>query len=631
MHRRDYLMGMSAGAGVLVSTVSGATVGAQSALSVAIVRTNTPVVGGNVLEVNARVRNESEHSASREIALVVDDERVDTASVTVDPGDVASIDLGYETYPVRQTVEFPVTVETDGSSDTRPVTVFGTNDPLVQRVRPSADVAVQPGTTLMFEVQTVALGQTAWHLDGEFVRRSFGPWYSEYNRQAEADYWQHTFESTETHEVAAVVETDDWTETVEWTVDVTSDGRTTPIVDDTYPSDDTIATDRDEPLEVAVSDPDGGLDRVVWWLGHADVILDVTSVSGAGDTASLSADDFSGCHQCPVVVWVVDEQGVIGEASPWTFAIQDVPLSVTITGTNDPVDAGDVLEVQARLENTGGAETTRDVRLVVGDDVVDVTSVSLAPGEAETIVLGYETYPVRQDVEFPVTVETDDAADSQTVEVYGTEESAAPSLSVAITGTNAPVGAGEFLEVNAQVENTGGAETTQDVRLVVSDDVVDSTTVSLDPGETTTVSLGYETYLVEQDVSFPVRVATDGDADERTVEVFADGESGSDGGDGGDPSLSVSIAGTNAPVDAGEFLQVTAVVQNTGSASATPTLELVSGGDVVDSASVAVGPGQSTTVSLGYETYPVERDVSFPVTVRGGGASASRTVRVFGG
>ena len=196
--------------------------------------------------------------------------------------------------------------------------------------------------------------------------------------------------------------------------------------------------------------------------------------------------------------------------------------------------------------------------------------------------------------------------------------------SVTIQATNSPVGAGEDLQVSAEIWNLESTWTTVDAVLEVGGDVVDSERVRIEPRGRGGAGLGYETYPVRQDVSFPVTVVAGTDSDATTVEVYADGVPS--------PELDVSIVGTNDPVDAGDPLRVTADVQNTAPASASGTVELLVGSDQerVDAESVSV-PGDATSrVSLGYETYPVSQDVSFPVTATTGDDSDTRTVRVWG-
>lgn len=522
MYRRRYLIGIGTGIGVLVSTgtETGATAQQSGDLSLWVLETNAPVDAGDVLEVIARLDNAGSTAVSRDVSLVVGGDRLDTASVTVDGGGTETVTLGYETYPVERNVRFPVAVESGGLSDERTVGVFGTDDSTFDYVSPAEEITVQPGTTVMFEVDSVALGEyggeTSWSLDDEHLGRSFGPWYAAYYATAGADYWHHTFESVGTYEVTAAVAEGYATN---WTVRVSSTGNTAPTVDDARPSPGTLVLTADETtdLEIAidVADADVGLDRVVWWLGHADVVLDVTDVDGTAATASTTVD--SSCHGCPIVVWVIDEEGAVAAEHLWTIdAVGEPALTVSILETNAPVAAGEVLEVTAELRNTGDTDATQDVTLTAGDEQVASESVTVASGETTQFTLGYETYPVQQDVEFPVTVATADAADERVVTVLGAGESA---LDVAILETNAPVAAGDYLQVTARLENTGSADTTQNVVLVVGDERVDGESVTVPGGTATTVTLGYETYPVERDVSFPVTVASEDDADERTVSV----------------------------------------------------------------------------------------------------------------
>lgn len=73
--------------------------------------------------------------------------------------------------------------------------------------------------------------------------------------------------------------------------------------------------------------------------------------------------------------------------------------------------------------DTGTAEVTRDVDLVVGDDpeLVDSRTVTVPAGGTKRFKLVFETYPVAQDGSFPVRVETWDSTDQRTVRVHGTE------------------------------------------------------------------------------------------------------------------------------------------------------------------------------------------------------------------
>ncbi len=85
----------------------------------------------------------------------------------------------------------------------------------------------------------------------------------------------------------------------------------------------------------------------------------------------------------------------------------------------------------------------------------------------------------------------------------GTAEFKIPSIS-----PNTPIPSGQDFRVDARIQNTGNAEGTRTVRLRVGDtpQQVDSTRLTLAPGESKTVTLGYTTPQIDNDDEFPIRV-----------------------------------------------------------------------------------------------------------------------------
>lgn len=191
-------------------------------------------------------------------------------------------------------------------------------------------------------------------------------------------------------------------------------------------------------------------------------------------------------------------------------------------------------------------------------------------------------------------------------------------VDVSIVRTNAPVRAGDVLEVRAELTNTGSGTDEQTIRLVAGE-TVDSETVSVPHGEYWPIDLSYETHPVGQDVQFPVAVVGDDDSDERTVDVFTEG----------DGTFDLEITETNAPVAAGDVLRVRVRVDNTGSVTQTQTVRLEAG-DTVDSETVTIPADEVHSFSLSYETYPVGQDVRFPVSVSCDDDSDQREVEVSG-
>ncbi|PCR90073.1 hypothetical protein [Natrinema ejinorense] len=102
----------------------------------------------------------------------------------------------------------------------------------------------------------------------------------------------------------------------------------------------------------------------------------------------------------------------------------------------------------------------------------------------------------------------------------GTDETA--TFELVSLETNAPIDSGEFLEVSVTVENTGDAAGRQDLELIVGHSAarVDRHAVSLDAGERTVITTGYETPRVDSDQEFPVRIESADDSAERSVLVY---------------------------------------------------------------------------------------------------------------
>ncbi|MFP8957721.1 hypothetical protein ACLI4Y_13420 [Natrialbaceae archaeon A-CW3] len=623
MRRRGYLVGLGTGVGVLVS-VTGGTTATEDDLSVAIVETNDPVQAGGFLNVVAEVSNTTSESIDVEAQCLIGGEPIGGLwQLTLEAGDTRTLEFSHRTYPVRQDVEFPVRITAGDTVDERTVSVTGIDDLPDDRVLPDSQLTVAPGTTVTFEVEPDEQdgygGLTHWYLDDDYSGWSMGPWNAEYYAWTNRDYWQYTFEEPGTYAVRASVVGEEQNATAGWTVEVDDAGASGPEIDDVSPSPGALEATAGESVELRadVSDSDGGLERVVWWLGHADRVLDITSVSGDSDTAAIEVDGSVLCHGCPIQVWVAGSSGATARADPWTIAKTDGgPVQASIRETNAPVGAGEFLEFDVDLENTGTGSATLDVELIVGDETVDSLTVTLDGGETDAVTLGYETYPVRQDVEFPVWVSTGDDTDERTVSVVA---DGVADLDLRILETNAPVLAGETLFAVVDVENTGTASVTQPIHLVAGDRVA-STEVSLGPGDVETVELGYETYPVRKNVEFPLTVETEGACDRRTVRVFAEEL----------PSLSPTIREVNDPVDAGEWLEATVDLENQRSTDVTEDVSLLVGGETLDTESVTVGGGDTETISLGYETYPVRRDVSFSIAVEADGERDTRTVEVRG-
>ncbi|OAQ54359.1 hypothetical protein HTG_02105 [Natrinema mahii] len=520
---------------------------------------------------------------------------------------------------------------------------IGTQSISLERGCPVDDAtSVRPGADVVFEAVAtpgVEPATAEWTVDGPGAADLAGA----------APFWSYTyrtgnpaahgrFEDPGVYEVSVAVDE----ATLSWQVTVTDDAPPAPSVEVTCePGPDATVTPN-ESIEVTATatDDHGTLYRLVWQEGRNATSLERVDLSGSTATvtyATTGGDAIWFIGGYPMIAWVVCRDGrtrAVRTDGPSVEALRDV----SITGTNTPVRAGEDLVVDAAVAVEGDSTyhgfVEATVELLVGHDPtrVDSDTVEVFAGESEPVSLEFTTATVRNTQTFPARVETRHAAAETDVTVIGTED-AAEHGHLAVTGleTNAPVTGGEFLEVTATLSNTDEGPAGREVELVVGHDptTVDARSVAVGAGETTTVTMGYDTYPVANDDEFPVRVRTGDDSASRSVLVYGR----DDGGDGGDEAqFAVSITGTNAPVTGGEFLAVTATVENVGGAAGSGDVELVVGHspEVVDSRNLGLTPASVARVRLGYDTYPVANDDTFPVSVRSPHTSDTRTVTVHG-
>lgn len=423
------------------------------------------------------------------------------------------------------------TVEIDERGDTTGTdgTDAGSSDESLERRRPpDRDLTVQSGTQVMFEVSAEAgIGQrTEWSLDGEREDISMGPWESAYIDHQGADFWLHTVESE--GEVNAAVDNDGDVYTTAWDVSLDSDGIGSPSITDSSPPRDELG-DLDEydtiEFEVSAADSDGSLDQVVWWVRAADVVYDVTPVSGSEDTASISPDADELVPE-GVVAWVLNEHGGMVESEVWEFGFPTPESQFEIEGvdTNSPISGGETLEVEVTIQNAGDTDGTTDVDLVVGHDpeLADSESVEIGPGDAATLSLAFDAGdPAGEREAFPGVIETTDDESEFQIVVEDAEPTPA-TFEVREMSTNAPVSGGETIETEATIRNVGDESGTTDVELVVGHDpaVEYSEMLTLEPDEEATLRLPFEAgEPAGESESFPIEVDTGADSATEMVVV----------------------------------------------------------------------------------------------------------------
>jgi len=160
---------------------------------------------------------------------------------------------------------------------------------------------------------------------------------------------------------------------------------------------------------------------------------------------------------------------------------------------------------------------------------------------------------------------------------------------VQINGTNSPITEGETLTVDAAITNTGDQADTQTIKLSIDGVLEDDVEVSLGNGESTTVTLRWDTQGGDAG-DYSATVESE-DASATTYVTVQE-----------PPNFSVTIENTNSPVTEGEALDVTAFIENLGDATGTQTVTLAIDGSPQDSQSLTLSGGESQTITLSWAT-----------------------------
>jgi hypothetical protein len=232
---------------------------------------------------------------------------------------------------------------------------------------------------------------------------------------------------------------------------------------------------------------------------------------------------------------------------PATFA-------VGIVATNDPVERGETLDVEAAIENVGGEAGSQEVELAIDDETLDAATIDLEPEESETVSLSANTTDLDAG-EYVVTVSSEDEAAEATVTVEETEsvEPAEPTdpaffaiLDVLAPETGVP---GESVVLEATIENEGDEAGETTVTYTVDGTVVEEVAVelggddSIDVAFSSTLPPGESTHSIEtENDETSVTIAAEPSnepADEPPEDSTGEGEEEPDDGNETETTLAV--------------------------------------------------------------------------------------------
>jgi surface protein len=244
-------------------------------------------------------------------------------------------------------------------------------------------------------------------------------------------------------------------------------------------------------------------------------------------------------------------------------------------------DARSSINVSATVTNVGTTSGTQDVAFVFDGNSVETETVTLNASANTTVEF--------TDVRLPDTpgtyehgVVTDDDRQTDTLEILGDR--------FEVTNLTAPAQAapGASITVSAVVTNTGTTAGVQNVTVVFDGATTANTTVTLNSTESTAVE--FTPTLPNQTGTFEYGVSTDDGNRTDTLDLV------------GETFFSLSAFRAPTEVTVGEPVNVRATVTNAGSKAGSQQLNLTVNGTVVDTTTVGLDGGNSSTVQLTWAT-----------------------------
>lgn len=165
-----------------------------------------------------------------------------------------------------------------------------------------------------------------------------------------------------------------------------------------------------------------------------------------------------------------------------TGAVMMASHTIEVTETNlsqGEIYAGEDVQVSAVIENTGNESTSGIVVLYSNGENTKQTRVSLKPGETRTVKF---THTFNEPGSYEIKIEDVTVG---TLQVKANIEVGQTQVS------ESEIRAGDSVEVQAKIQNSGNKSETRTVALAVDGEVVAEKDVSLAPGETQSVTFSH--------------------------------------------------------------------------------------------------------------------------------------------
>lgn len=370
--------------------------------------------------------------------------------------------------------------------------------------------------------------------------------------------------------------------------------------------DETVVTGENVTLEVTVTNEGetNGTQEIRFSVDEVVQASEAVTLAGGASEQLSFGYETSVTDQSEIAAAVSSETDTITE----TVTVQE-PASFEVASLSvaDTVVVGESVTVEATVINRGETAGNRTVTFNVDGGEHATETVTVGPGEQDTVLFEYETGPVDLP-EIAVTVQTEGSSLTETVTV---QEPA--RFEVTLESAQQTVVVGEHLTVNATVSNEGDLSGTQTLSFSAAGVEQESTELSLAGQQSEMVSFGYQT-TSEDPFELELAVATDDDEATETLRLV------------GQTTFAVS-AETVGQVAAGENVTVAYTVENVGETDGTQTVVFSADGVERTRENLTLSAGEQTSGTYTYRTSSADAP-AVVVAVESANDTVKQTVEV---
>ena len=328
-------------------------------------------------------------------------------------------------------------------------------------------------------------------------------------------------------------------------------------------------------VELTIEDAYNGVERDVTLDNNQSEVVTFVWETGEGDIGDYIGE------------LSTDNETVTADITITDRDFFDVDLDTDTSRLN--ITADETVEVVANITNVGALPGTQDIDLAVDGNLVDSRgALGLNVGAEQSVKL-YWTPDSDDRGDFELEVSSDNDSATATANVV---DDAFFDVSINTETSDLEVLQSDPVIIEADVENVGNVDATQDIELSANGGIFDSAPLTVEAGQTESITLQWDTSSVTPG-SYLVGVSSDDSSDSAITTVLGPAEF----------SVDINEQASDLAAAAGHDIRVVTTVNNEGDVAATQDIELdIGNGHFMTADEVTIEPNSTEVLTLTWQT-----------------------------